>query len=242
MEIRLNCFNSVELNGFFKLKNIKLEIISYNLNNNILSGDVKTTGEYFKINDEKSKGFEDIVPFEIVFKDTNIKIDSLYIENELFTFKETVGIKMQYEIVVHYSLLFKNQITDEEKEIEVPVEIEEEYAVINEDISKYDVSLEDKKCDFMENVSDKENEITEYYDKKLYEAFNDRLINNVNLNNTKDKVSFFNQKSTFKTITVYYLNKENEIELIAKEKRIAINQLYNNNDDFSKTHRLIVNE
>ena len=56
MEIRLNCFNSVELNGFTKLKNIKLEIISYNLNGNVLSGDVKTTGEYYKQNDEKSKG------------------------------------------------------------------------------------------------------------------------------------------------------------------------------------------
>ena len=51
MEIRLNCFNSVELNGFTKLKNIMLEIISYNLNGNVLSGDVKTTGEYYKQND-----------------------------------------------------------------------------------------------------------------------------------------------------------------------------------------------
>ena len=122
MEVRLNCFNSVELNGFQKLKNIKLEIVSYNLNNNILSGDVKTTGEYLKNNDDKPRGFEDLVPFEIVFRDGKIQIEKVFIENEVITFKETVGIKLQYEIVVEYSLLEdESKIEEKEEIIEVPI-------------------------------------------------------------------------------------------------------------------------
>ena len=101
--MRLNCFNSVELNGFTKLKNIKLEIISYNLNGNVLSGDVKTTGEYYKQNDEKSKGFEDIVPFEIVFRDSNIKVDKIFIENELFTFMIILDYKKRNLFLTCYS-------------------------------------------------------------------------------------------------------------------------------------------
>lgn len=236
MEIRLNCFNSVELNGFTKLKNIKLEIISYNLNGNVLSGDVKTTGEYYKQNDEKSKGFEDIVPFEIVFRDSNIKVDKIFIENELFTFKETVGIKMQYEIVVQYSLIETDNKEDEIVE-EVPVEIDEEYVAVS-NVN----NTEKEECIISNNVSKEEVELTNYYDNKLDEAFNNREINSNIIGNNKEKLSFLNQKSSYKTITVYYLNKENEIETISKEKRISLTEIYKNNDDFSKTHRLIINE
>lgn len=231
MEIRLNCFNSVELNGFAKLKNIKLEIISYNFNNKLLSGDVKTTGEYFKLNDDSSKGFEDIVPFEVMFSDDNIEIKKLYIENELFTFKETVGIKMQYEIVVEYDIFNeKKDETIEDEFIEVPVEIEEVESVININ-EPINIQLNDEQ-DLIDN---KDNLITKQFEIKLDNAMKSRDLQN-------DKVSFLKQKTSFKTITVYYLNHENQIESISKEKRVSINDLYKNNDDFSKTHRLIVNE
>lgn len=231
MEIRLNCFNSVELNGFAKLKNIKLEIISYNFNNKLLSGDVKTTGEYFKLNDDSSKGFEDIVPFEVMFSDDNIEIKKLYIENELFTFKETVGIKMQYEIVVEYDIFNKkNDEIIEDEFIEVPVEIEEVESVININ-EPINIQLNDEQ-DLIDN---KDNLITKQFEIKLDNAMKSRDLQN-------NKLSFLKQKSSYKTITVYYLNHENQIESISKEKRVSINDLYKNNDDFSKTHRLIVNE
>lgn len=231
MEIRLNCFNSVELNGFAKLKNIKLEIISYNFNNKLLSGDVKTTGEYFKLNDDSSKGFEDIVPFEVMFSDDNIEIKKLYIENELFTFKETVGIKMQYEIVVEYDIFNeKNDEIIEDEFIEVPVEIEDVESVININ-EPINIQLNDEQ-DLTDN---KDNLITKQFEIKLDNAMKSRDLQN-------NKLSFLKQKSSYKTITVYYLNHENQIESISKEKRVSINDLYKNNDDFSKTHRLIVNE
>lgn len=231
MEIRLNCFNSVELNGFTKLKNIKLEIISYDFNNKLLSGDVKTTGEYFKLNDEKSKGFEDIVPFEIMFSDSNIKITNLFIENELFTFKETVGIKMQYEIVVEYDI-FDNEIKEEDEEfIEIPVEIDNTESVMEINDVK-NISYEE------ENELNIDSLITKQYDIKLDKAMSNR---NKNINNN-DTINFTHQHCSYKTITVYYLNNEKQIEMISKEKRKSINELYKTNDDFSKTHRLIVDE
>lgn len=226
MEIRLNCFNSIELNGFTKLKNIKLEILSYDFKNKLLSGDVKTTGEYLKNDDLNPKGFEDIVPFEIMFADTNVLIKNLHIENELFTFKETVGIKMQYEIVVEYEIL-DEKLDNEEEIIEVPVEIEDTEAVAsyNEPVI-IDVKKEE---DIIENI-------TKEYEIKLEKALKNRnpIIDN--------KVSFKNQTCTYKTISVYYLNQEKQIEEISREKRISINNLYKFNDDFTKTHRLIVNE
>ena len=65
---------------------------------------------------------------------------------------------------------------------------------------------------------------------------------NVNIIKDNNKVSFKNQSTTNNKVTVYYVNKENELETISKERRISINDIYKTNSDFEKTRRIIINE
>ena len=81
MEIRLNCFDTIELNGFKKLEMIQLNVLSYNLKDDTLKGDVKINGEYLKGDETTGKNFEDLIPFTIVFRSSNISIDKVSIEN-----------------------------------------------------------------------------------------------------------------------------------------------------------------
>ena len=132
---------------------------------------------------------------------------------------------MSFEIVVEYDLKDKHK---EDDEIEVPVEIVEEEMVFNE----------------IKELASEEDEITKHYDDILDSIFNNTndRDSNVKLNIKQEKTDFKSQKTSYKTITVFYLKNENEMENISKERRISIQDLYKKNDDFQSTKRLIIND
>ena len=210
MEIKIKCEHEIKLNQFVKLETVNFEVSSYLLKNDTLNGDVKINGTYKKNKSEISthQGFEDLVPFTVVFRDRNIKINKIIIDEEKIS-ENNDGINCSFTLVVDYAL--------DEQIMEVPVEIEEEII----------------------KVSNTTDEITDDYTKKLEEKMNVRdsinLINDTNVN-------FNNLKENYASINVYYLQNEKEIEQLAKEKRISITQLLNDNDDFNKTRRLIIDE
>lgn len=244
MEIRLKCNDSLELNNFNNLKTILLDVLSYNLIGNTLKGDVMIDGEYFIKNEDNPRGFEDIVPFTMVFRDNNLEIENVSIDNFNYDITEENIIKLYFEIVVIYSIVKKdNENNLEEEVIEVPVEIdqveeaskkiidEENYAYLN------DNNITNNINNIITDTNDLENQITKKYDELLDE------IMSVRETKTKDNNLVVNkQKTTYKSITVFYLNKESEIENISKERRISIQEIYKNNDDFINTKRIIINE
>ncbi len=242
MEIRLNCNNSLNLNNFEKLKLIRLEIITYNLIKDTLKGDVKVSGEYFKKNNENNFEFEDIIPFTIVFSNNNVNIDNIYIDNDKYDINKEIGVNLSFEIVVNYSIkddYSETKDTDQNDTIEIPVENEEIEIVSNCDNSEIDE---------MNLITEEAKEIMSEYDKLLDEIMNntgdrnDDKNNNITLINANETLLLKNQKTSYNTITVFYLKQENELENISKQRKISINELYKLNDDFSKTRRIIINE
>lgn len=235
MEIRVSCNNLIILNNFYKINLINLSILSYELKKDTLNGDVKVNGMYLT-SDENEKGFEDIIPFTVVFRNDKIKINNVFIENELFKLIENKGVDTKFDLVVEYDIVEEQQCDNEEDVIEVPVEL--------------DTTVE--AMPVFDDLIVEATQITEEFDKMLEEVLDlrndehqiDNVNTEVNLNNNykEDNILFKNQLTTYNTINVYYLSKENEIEKIAREKRISINDLYKTNDDFSKTLRLIINE
>lgn len=249
MEIRVFCNKLVTLNNFNDLKIIRLNVLSYNLKQATLTGDVKISGEYLK-EENYEMGFEEIVPFTVVFRNDKIKVNNILIENDKFNTLNNQGVDVSFELVVNYDLIEDNEIDDsnsnifvevekgnfkDEEIIEVPVEIDEEVQMVYND-EKNNILIETEK-------------ITEEYDKLLSEILNVRHENETknvtvkkNQINNVNKVSFKNQTTTYDKLSVYYVTKENEIETISKEKRISISDIYKQNSDFEKTRRIIINE
>lgn len=216
MIIRVKCNKNVELNQFHNLESIELNVLSYKLEKDTLNGDVKINGIYALFNSEEKRNFEDIVPFLVVFRDENIKIDNIEIENKVFDIIET-GIDINFDLVVNYSLLEK---IENSQEVEVPVEIEEVMPV------------------FSNNVYDK---IQNDYDKKLENIMNTR--NTLIYESKKDaNISFKNLKSDKKTISVFYFEKESEIEKISKQSHKTIQEIYNDNKDLNNKKRIVIHE
>ena len=223
MEIRVFCNKLVTLNNFNDLKLIRLNVLSYNLKHATLNGDVKISGEYLK-EENYEMGFEEIVPFTVVFRNDKIKVNNIIIENDNYNVIINQGIDVSFELVVNYELTEEEQSnngskeeleTEEENIIEVPVEITDDFEKMIGD-QKNDVLLEVEK-------------ITEEYDKLLSNILNVRCSNednNVVLSQDKrvenNKVNFKKLQSNYNKLSIYYINKESELELISKEKRISI--------------------
>lgn len=219
MEIRIKCEREINLDQFVKLETVNLNVQSFALNDDTLNGDVKINGMYQKNNGDNftHQGFEELIPFTVVFRDRNIKINEILIDEEKIN-ENSTGINCSFILCVNY---------DVEEVMEVPVETKEEVIPV---IAKEPKIIE-------ENVKD--NEITEEYTKKLEEKMNNR--ESIILTNDSN-VSFNNLKDNYTCINIYYLNNEKEIERIANEKRISISSILNNNDDFDKTRRIIIDE
>lgn len=214
MEIKINCHNLVELDDFKKLIKIKLEVLSYSLKGDTLNGDVKVCGEYSRNNNDEFQSFEDIIPFTLLFESENVNITKVVIENDFFNIIDEAGVKVEFVLVVSYEY---NTVDNKIKEeiIEVPVEIDSDVI----DVMTYESNDEAK---MISEIND-----------KLETIFNSRNNNNV---------TFKNLKTNYNTTSVYYLKNEKELEIIANERRISINELYKQNDDFNKTRRIIIHE
>ena len=161
-------------------------------------------------------GFEELIPFTIVFNNKNVKIENIFIENDSYTINSNVGVEVSFDIIVKYSLIENKNVND--SVIEVPVEIEEVVQVSNK---------------MLEEVED----ITAKYETLLDELFDVRQDSNNNENQFIKK-----QKDSYKTISIFYINNEKELDIISRERRIPLQDLYKQNEDYSATHRIIIND
>jgi len=207
---------------------------------------------------------EDIVPFTVVFRNEKVKIEKVFIDNDIYNTKDIQGVDVTFDLVVVYSLIEEennsndkpNEEDNKEDEIiiEVPVEVEDDSQMVQGDVidelieeaekitKEYDELLSKVLNSRNDEVELEPNDYQEIEYKEDEETKLQPKYSNVNIIKDNNKVSFKNQSTTNNKVTVYYVNKENELETISKERRISINDIYKTNSDFEKTRRIIINE
>lgn len=232
MQIKINCNQLINLDNFLELSSISIDVLSYKLNNDTLEGDVKIGGFYQKNNNSKllEQGFEEIVPFTLVFRSKNIQIDLISIENKEYHSFNT-GIDVSFELVVDYSIVEENKPNIEE-DIQIPV-------IINEEIeTKSDIKISEIKENEIDNLSsDVENDISKKYDEIL-----DNLINTRTKDIHDNKKIKIKDKDKLSKVVVYYISKESDVEKIAKIAKTGVNEIYTKNKDLLSSKRIVINE
>ncbi len=266
MELKINCNQSIQLDKFISIDAINSEVSFYELKNDTLSGDVKLYGEYIKqIKDEKQKkGFEEIVPFTVVFRTNNFIIDNIIIENFSYNVIENQGIDCQFNIMIYYHLDDKNEeilnddiyntkdkdnqndkINDktidinDDNSIEIPVETDEEIISVTND-----------------KLEQEANEITKEYEDVLEEILlnrNDNFLEENDLSNNdnkynvdiiqcdkKEKVVIHFKENQYQKISVFYPSKDSDIEEISKNNHYPVDKIYRENSDYAQTRRIIL--
>lgn len=157
MEIKIYCDASVKIENFNSAFNVKCSIVDYKKVNDTLDGNILITGEFIKDNLDEKYPFSEVVPFAIVFKNENFKIDSVVTKN--FTFQEIVnqGIEANFDIVVKYQ---QTGPKNKEEIIEVPLEEEERIELpIKEEVIEIPIEIKaDEKPVEVEIIIDEEDD------------------------------------------------------------------------------------
>lgn len=259
MEIKIYCDASVKIENFNSAFNVKCSIVDYKKDKDTLSGNILITGEFIKDNLDEKYPFSEVVPFSIVFKDGNFKVDSVVTKN--FTYQEVVnqGIEANFNIVVKYQPLKTEPL---EEVMELPSDVDYVEYFDSEEIPFEDEYIEEKTEEPEEEsieIPFEEEEIIEVheiiddeltkelinqkYDELLKEILDSRTDNffetpetksNIKITQDQDKrynlLSMFdNIKAEYSTIKVRYIEKESDLERISKKEKVSIDKIYKDN-------------
>ena len=199
MDMKICCESNVSLVNLFSIKEVKTEILDFELKNGELNGNVVVNGNYIDKDNNLNEIYEKI-PVTVMFKDNNYYVENLKIEN--FKYYEIVnnGITVSFDLIVNYNI--SNQ---KDNIIDVNIGDNDNQNEKNElnldNISNQNIS------DIVTDESDDnslEEEIKEKYDKLLDEIFNSRNEENIDeknseTNNTDAKNSETNNIETNNT-------------------------------------------
>ncbi len=247
MELKINCDTKVSIDRLNSLKTVDCNVISFNLDKNVLNGDIRISGKYYKDDLDKFYQFEDVVPFTVMFNDENINIQGVTCGN--FSCQEVVnqGIECHFDVFIRY----------ENGVIEIPVELPSEKLEIKMEDQKK-VEVEHKKIEVEveveeeKEVEDKDNayeEITQKYDDLLGEILDvrndnfldpkrtDGLVKINQVQEKKERLALSNMFEKQTTIKIYFPSGEQEVDQICKEKQLNINDAY---EEYRKNRRIII--
>lgn len=238
MDLKLCYDERIELKDYLGIIKLDAIINDYTFDNGFLNGDVLIKGVY-RSNTSEEIDIEKIIPFTIMLKNNDYKIESVKIND--FKYYDIVnnGVECFFQINVIYDAVILKSDNSIETISGDDIDNKETLPAMNEVIEEIEIDNE-KKEDF-----DKEdvviNEIKDKYDKLLDSIFLNRE-NSVSLIDKKENVMLNKFVDSIGTYRVYYTKEEKEIEKICKEESVSINAIYNNNynKDFQEKKRIII--
>lgn len=118
MELRICCDASVKLEKMSNVMKVDCSVSGYEVNGDTLNGDIEIKGKYIRDVIEETYDFNETVPFTLVFKDKNYKINNIVVQD--FTCQEIInqGIECNFNILVNYE-------QGKENNLEQPKRVEE---------------------------------------------------------------------------------------------------------------------
>ncbi|MDD3999844.1 MAG: hypothetical protein PHX62_02985 [Bacilli bacterium] len=253
MELRICCDATVKLEKMTNVNEIYCDIDSFKVNGDTLEGNIRIHGKYIKDDVNIQYDFNELVPYTIVFKDRNYRINNIEVQN--LNCQEIInqGIECNFDILVDYTpnsvdsdedeILKPESVFDAPKVEEIPIgEESEEIAVTAED----DAILSDEtiKAEINQKYNDLLNDILEARaDENFFEMETKKAIT-INSGDSKDDCrGFLNKiKSDSKSIKVYYTNKDVDIEQICRNEKVSVDKVYRDNkkSDFINKRRIII--
>lgn len=265
MELKISCDATVKLKKITSLRTVDCNVIDYELLKDTLNGNIQIDGTFIKDEMDKTYDFKEIVPFTVVFRDSNVKIEDIVCSN--FSCQEIVnqGIECHFDVFITYDGLEKEEVVEE-----IPVVVDETVVPVQNEIKEEPTEKVEEPTEEVEaNVPEvTHDDITTEYDSMLGEILevrNDNFLEvegaraeeekpvepektvtetqevkkvNVATNDRTEKVGLFSRmKENYDVVSVFYVDSEEEVERVCKEEQIPISEAY---QDFAKNRRIIV--
>ncbi|HHU55439.1 MAG TPA: hypothetical protein GXZ48_01945 [Acholeplasmataceae bacterium] len=151
MELKISCDASVKLKKMNGINTVECTVNDYEINKDTLSGNIKIEGKYIKDNLDEEYDFSELVPFTVVFRDEDFKLNDIRCEN--FNFNQIVnqGLECHFDIIIDYTKKgIEEETQDIEEDLDLFVESHEDFIKDAEELEedekiseKYDEMLQD---------------------------------------------------------------------------------------------------
>lgn len=217
MDLKVDNNVFVKLRDFFKLIDISVEVDEYDVNNDILEGNLQLKGKYLKRDNVTEEYYNEKIPFSVAFPINDIEVDDIDCVDLEYNEVDGRGIDVSFDILIKYQ-------TYEE----IPVEVD-------------DRKLEKIEVDNLEDVDYEmlKKEETNRIDNLLKSALE---IKDDNL--PTNEVIIRGLKENRGCISVCYYKDEKELEKVCEDKGLSLGNVFKNNQqyDINQYHRVIISE
>ncbi len=223
MNIQVNSNAFTTLDRMIGISNVQIEVLKSQLENNILNGEIRISGEYYTDESEYEdnnglKEFENVIPFEIVFTKSFVEIVDILIKD--FGYYEVAGRGIEASFIIDVEYI--------EKEMEVRFREEDIKEAISENIDELlTEKMEVKEDNFLEN------------------DLNRGIIEDLVLEENVVEKDIDSQKQDVKsTITVFYYEADTDIQKFCKQNQLSYEEVLKENAKYpyANCRRIIVSD
>lgn len=175
MELKISCDASVKLKKMNGIKNVNCTVHNYEKNKDTLTGNIKIAGKYIRDNLEEEYDFSELVPFTVVFRDENFKLNNISCQN--FTFNQIVnqGLECHFDILIDYT---KHNLEEAELDVDFS-EMDTNENIIKEvkDLEK-DEKISEKYDEMLQDILSKRNDnfLEELESEEVIASIEDELL------------------------------------------------------------------
>lgn len=239
MDLKVNHNSFIKLKDFFKILDISVEVLEYNLENELLSGSLIVKGKYLKRDNTTEEYINEQIPFTIAFTNTDFDINDINCQDLEYVAIEGRGVDITFDIMVNYDNVIEIPIEIiDDRESEEIIEAKDEFNENTEDINDEDNDIEIlplTDLDFEELKKEETKRIDELL-KSTLEIKDDNL--------PTEEIIIRGLKEGKSNISICYYNDDKELENICKTRGVSIDNVFKNNQkfDINKYHRIILNE
>ncbi|MCM1259462.1 MAG: hypothetical protein NC182_00770 [Prevotella sp.] len=249
MNLKMNYSSFIKLKDFFELLDIGAEIKDYKTTNDILEGNLEIRGKYLKKDAITDAFFSEIIPFTVVFNDSDYEIMDIACVNLDTVNIEGRGVDVTFDIDVTYDNyqmipvnlpentedMFLMEMSDEMRVEEEPQDGEDK---AEDKIENENISLETESLSAVEFERLKEEE-TERLDSLLKSTLNYK-----DDNYPTEEVVIRGIKEKKDKVRVCYYQNDTELEKLSEKYNISLNTLFKENQsgNINQYRRVIIHE
>ncbi len=229
MQLNIEKHNFCQLEGISNLKNHLEKLKDVQIEETTATGTIEMNVSY--LDQDGLECFKSIdFPFDLDLD--SLKILEILIGHVEVYSVEGQGLDIHYELIINYLLLDKAEEIKviEEKDIEIFPESPKEIKV------DAPVQIQETKEEALEQIKE---DMMEYYEDKLASNLGreDRVITTKTHENVNSFLDFFDSKNTYFKLKCLYVEREEDLEGIAREYKVSLEKLLAGYD--RQSHKVI---
>ena len=119
MDLKVDNNVFIKLKDFFKLVDISVEVDDYNVDNDVLEGDLQLKGKYLKRDNVTEAYYNEKIPFTVAFPLNDIEVEDINCIDLEYNEVDGRGIDVSFDVLIKYQSYEEPLEEEKSREFEI---------------------------------------------------------------------------------------------------------------------------